>query len=160
MPAPVTSSLVWDALSRSSFAVLSWVNAKGQPRSAGIVYVLRNRKLYVGADRLSWKARHIHKNPNVAVNATFPRRLLLLPWVHIPDASIAFHGTARVLDTSDVEPEIASALTKGLADPDKVLATMCVIEISPVGTFVTYGIGVSTMQMRDPEKAQGRVSVN
>jgi hypothetical protein len=34
-----------------------------------------------------------------------------------------------------------------------------VIELTPEGNFLTYGIGVSLMAMRDPEVAQARVPV-
>jgi hypothetical protein len=34
-----------------------------------------------------------------------------------------------------------------------------VIELRPVGDFVTYGIGVSLRQMRTPALARGRVPV-
>jgi len=36
------------------------------------------------------------------------------------------------------------------------LGAMCVIEVEPVGEFITYGVGVPMMTMRTPEKARGR----
>ena len=33
-------------------------------------------------------------------------------------------------------------------------------EVMPVGDFVTYGVGVSLMEMRHPDKARSRVAVN
>ena len=38
------------------------------------------------------------------------------------------------------------------------MAKSAVIEVEPVGDFITYGVGVSLMQMRDTELARGRVS--
>jgi len=38
-------------------------------------------------------------------------------------------------------------------------AENCMLEIRPTGHFVTYGVGVSLMDMRDPEKARGRAPV-
>lgn len=35
------------------------------------------------------------------------------------------------------------------------MAESCLIEVTPRGEFVTYGVGVSLMQMRDPEQARG-----
>jgi hypothetical protein len=35
---------------------------------------------------------------------------------------------------------------------------MCVIEVQPVGDFITYGVGIPLMTMRQPEKARGRVA--
>ena len=49
MPAPVTTESVWRALSANMFGVLSWL-APGGARSAGIVYVVRDRKLLIGTD--------------------------------------------------------------------------------------------------------------
>ena len=37
---------------------------------------------------------------------------------------------------------------------------VAVIEIIPEGHFLTYGIGVSLMQMRDPAQASARVPVS
>ena len=35
----------------------------------------------------------------------------------------------------------------------------CVLELEPVGRFLTYGVGVSLMKMRDPVEVSGRVPV-
>jgi hypothetical protein len=40
------------------------------------------------------------------------------------------------------------------------MAESSVIEVTPVGDFVTYGVGIPMMQMRDPEKSRGRAPVN
>ena len=52
------------------FAVLSYVTPKSHARSAGIVYTVRDRVLYIGTGKDSWKAKHIVRNPNVALFAT------------------------------------------------------------------------------------------
>jgi len=39
------------------------------------------------------------------------------------------------------------------------VADSCLIEVTPQGEFVTYGVGVSLMEMRDPAKARGRAAV-
>lgn len=93
MPAPISSDLVWKEIEKRSFAVLSYVNPKSQARSAGIVYVVIDRVLYVRVAKASWKAKHI------------------------------------------------------------------LLEIRPTGHFVTYGVGVSLLDMRHPQKARGRVPV-
>ena len=36
---------------------------------------------------------------------------------------------------------------------------MSIIAIEPVGDFVTYGVGVPLMTMRNPEDARGRAPV-
>ena len=126
MPARIVSNLVWKEIEKRSFAVLSYVNPKGQARSAGIVYVVIDRVLYVRVAKASWKAKHILLNPHVALNVTISKRVPFIPWIKIPDATIADN---------------------------------CMLEIRPSGDFVTYGVGVSLLDMRDPEKARGRAPV-
>ncbi len=110
MPAPIGSDLVWKEIEKRSFAVLSYVNPKHQARSAGIVYFPIDRVLYVRAAKSSWKAKHILLNPHVALNVTISKRVPFMPWIKIPDATIAFSGTARVLPMSDVDPKLLEAL--------------------------------------------------
>jgi hypothetical protein len=80
---------------------------------------------------------------------------LLLP---IPPATISFHGTARVMTSGSpgferVLDELGSLL------PTERRHTASLIEIVPTGAFVTYGIGVPLLRMRDPTEARGRVAV-
>ncbi len=158
MPAPVTSDLVWREIEKRSFAVLSYVNPKGQPRSSGIVYIPIERVLYVRVAKDSWKAKHIRRNPHVALNVTIPKRVPFMPWIDIPDATIAFSGTARVLAMGEVEPKLLDTLLGRMIDHEDNHEN-CIIEIHPTGHFATYGVGVSLLDMRDPKKARGRTPV-
>ena len=74
----------------------------------------------------------------------------------IPPAVITFSGHAAVVGLDDVAPDLAKELTQGTDD----MGGMCVIRIEPVGTFVTYGIGVPPMTMRQPERSIARVPVS
>ena len=159
MPAPVTSDLVWKEIEKRSFAVLSYVNPKGQARSSGIVYVPINRVLYVRVAKDSWKAKHIRQNPHVALNVTIPKRVPFMPWIDIPDATIAFSGTARVVPMSEVGPKLLERIEGRLIEHRETMVENCIIEIHPTGHFATYGVGVSLLDMRDPEKARGRTLV-
>ena len=40
------------------------------------------------------------------------------------------------------------------------LVTERLIEVTPQNEFITYGVGVPLMQMRNPEQARGRAPVN
>lgn len=82
-----------------------------------------------------------------------------MPWLKIPAATITFCGRARVLEAGETPPELLQALYRGLADNQERMAGSCVIEITPEKEFLTYGVGVSLMQMRDPKKARGRAPV-
>ena len=68
----VTREVVWDAVEDATFAVLSWVNDRCEPRSAGVVYTVHERHLYVATDSESWKARQIAQHPAVAVDGDDP----------------------------------------------------------------------------------------
>ena len=46
-----------------------------------------------------------------------------------------------------------------LESNQEMLATTAILEIEPLGEFVTYGIGVPLIQMRQREKARGRAPV-
>ena len=159
MAAPVTTDLVWTEVGKQLFAVLSWVTPKAEARSAGIVYIVRDRKLYIGTGASSWKAKHIAKNPSVALNVLIQKRIPFMPWIKIPDATIAFRGKAAVRDVSELDPAIMAQLIKGMSDDPEIHADNCILEVEPEGHFVTYGVGVSLTAMRDPRKAEGRVSV-
>jgi len=159
MPAPITTALVWTEIDRRFFAVLSYVTPRAEARSAGVVYVVRDGRLYIRADTDSWKARHIRLNPTVALNVTIPKRVPFMPWIRIPQATIAFRGTARVIDADAADDALVRLLARATAHDADDLSSMCFIEVTPVGHFATYGVGVSLLDMRDPTKARARVAV-
>lgn len=159
MPAPVTTDSVWRALEGNPFAVLAWVAPDGSARSAGVVYVVRERRLYVGTGPDSWKARHIREHGHVSVTAALPKRIPLLPWIRIPAATITFRADAEVIAGEDADPEVVAALTEGMADAETLRTDLCLIALTPRGDFLTYGIDVSLRDMMDPEKAGGRAAV-
>ena len=63
----LTSDEVWQAISKGSFAVVSYVTPGGEPRSSGVVYATIDRRLYVAVAPDSWKARYIAATGRVAV---------------------------------------------------------------------------------------------
>lgn len=160
MTLQLASDQVWQALEKELFAVLGMVTAKSEARTAGIVYSMHGRKIYIATNKNTWKERHIRQNPHVSLTVTLPKRIPLMPFIKIPAATITFSGLARVLDADKVEKEINRALLRGIADDEELLATMCVIEVHPVGEFITYGIGVPLLTMRHPEQARGRAPVD
>jgi hypothetical protein len=81
--------------------------------------------------------------------------VLLLP---IPPATISFSARATVhapgsVDLGSMSPDLVKLLPPGNE------STGCVIELMPEGSFVTYGIGVSVVGMRDASRARARVPV-
>jgi len=157
--AELTSEQVWKELKKELFGVLGMVTSKGEARTVGIVYVVHNQKLYISTEKEAWKARHTQKNPHISITVPIAKRIPFLPWIKIPAATITFSGLAAVTEPENVGKDILYSLLRGLENDEELLATMCVIEIEPVGDFITYGVGIPLMQMRDTEKARGRVSV-
>jgi hypothetical protein len=145
MSATTTTALVWTEINRRFFAVLSYVTPRAEARSAGVVYVVRDGRFYIRADTDSWKARHIRLNPSVALN--------------IPEATIAFRGTARVIDGDAAQADLVQALARATSHDAETLSGICFIEVTPAGHFATYGVGVSLLDMRKPVNARARVAV-
>jgi len=157
MTLQLTSDQVWEAMGKELFAGLGMVTARGEARTVGIVYVVRERKLYVATGADTWKARHVAANPNVSITIPIAKRAPLMPWLKIPQATISFAGTARLIPAADAPPEIKRAIFRGAAD--ELIAGSCLIEIVPVGEFITYGVGIPLVKMRRPELARGRATV-
>jgi len=149
---------VWRALDEASFAILGYVTPSGEPRSSGVVYGTVGRRLYVAVAPDSWKARHIASSGRVAVTVPVRRGGILSLVAPIPPATISFHATAVVHPPGS--PEVR-ARSKELASllPAERQASSSVIEVVPEGAFVTYGLGVPLMKMRDPAAARERVPV-
>jgi pyridoxamine 5'-phosphate oxidase-like protein len=159
MVARLTSEQVWQQLAKGAFAVLSHVTPAGEPRSSGVLYRSIGRRLYIAVAPGSWKARHVAASGRVAVTVPVRRGGLLSLVTPIPPATISFHATA-IVHAAD-SPEVRSVL-KELASllPAERQASACIIEVIPEGFFVTYGIGVSLAQLRDPAAAAARVPVS
>ena len=159
MPIQLTATQVWQAIEKELFAVVGMVNAAGEARTAGLVYIVRDRQLYIATGRDTWKARHMAANPHVSVTIPIAKRVPIMPWLKIPQATITFPGTARVFPAAEASPELRRAIFQYKADDREMVAGSCIVEITPVGEFVTYGVGVRLMDMREPAKARGRAPV-
>ncbi len=159
MPAPVTTDLVWSVVEKHVFAVLAYVTPAGEARSAGIVYVVDDHTFYISTGRATWKARHIRANPNVSLTITIPKRLPFFPFLQIPSAVATCQGTAEILGVENVDPSIVQRIYRGMEVTEQIRADTCVIKVTPTGDFVTYGIGIPMIRMRNPEQARGRAPV-
>lgn len=154
----LTSEQIWHAIAKASFAVLSQVTPSGEPRSSGVVYKTVGRRMYVAVAPDSWKAKHVAANGRVAVTVTVRRGGLLSLVVPIPPATVSFHATATVEPASSPRGRSIVKELGSLLPPER-RDSASIIEIVPGGTFVTYGLGVPLMKMRDPAAARARVPV-
>ena len=160
MPAPVTTDLVWKEIERRNFGVLAFVTPGNKARSTGIVYVARNRQLFVGTRRASWKAKHIASNPHLSMTVTIPKRILFMPWIKIPAATITFSGKAALHNVDELPDEILHSLLRGVEADAERAAGIVIIRVQPEGDFLTYGVGVPLLTMRKPDQARGRTPVS
>jgi len=154
----LTSERVWQHVTEESFAILGYVTPSGEPRTSGVLYKAAGRRLYVVADSESWKARHIVANGRVSLTVPVRRGGIMSLMAPIPPATISFPGTAVVHPSHSpqvgpIVEEMASMIPAGKR------ATVSVIEIVPEGTFVTFGLDVPLMKMRDSAAALARVPV-
>ncbi len=156
MTLELTTEQVWQAIEKELFVVIGMVTADHEARTVGVVYVVHGRKLYIGTGKETWKARHIAGNPHVSVTIPIVKRIPIMPWIKIPAATITFCGRARILDTGEAPPELLQAIFRDLALDQEMMAGSCLIEVVPEKEFITYGVGIPLMQMRQPQKARGR----
>ncbi len=159
MTTQLTADQVWLELGKEMFGVLGMVTADGESRTVGIVFAVRNRKLYISSGKDAWKVRHVQANPNVSMTIPIAKRVPLMPWIKIPPATITFQGTGRVMAPADLPHEILQAALGDVANDEAALELVSLIEVTPEGEFVTYGVGISLQDMRLPEKARGRAPV-
>ena len=130
-----------------------------ESRTVGIVYIVKDHKLYIGTGLQAWKTRHIKKNPSVSMTIPIAKRIPVAPWIKIPQATITFSGTAKVIPGDQAPKELLTAVFRHKADDTEFHERFCLIEVTPEGEFITYGIGIPLMKMRDPELARGRAPV-
>lgn len=149
---------VWAELSKASFAILSFVTPKGEPRSSGVVYAIESRRFYCAVAPDSWKARQIRDGQDLAVTVPVRRGGLLSLVAPIPPATVSFHARAIVHPAGSLDVRALSPKLQSLLPRDRREAT--VLELVPEGSFLTYGIGVSLKEMLDPEVAQAHVAID
>jgi pyridoxamine 5'-phosphate oxidase-like protein len=144
---------VWRDLAKGSFAVVSHVTDAGEPRSSGVVYALVGRHMYIAVAPDSWKARHVQTGDRLSVTVPVRRGGLLSLLFPIPPATISFHATVTVHPADSIT---RSSLPKPLQRllPPAGDSPICMLELAPEGQFLTYGIGVSLMEMRNPTIAR------
>lgn len=148
---------VWRVLEKQNFMVIGMVSARGKARTAGVMPYTADRTLWFTTNDDEWKARHIVANPDVSVTVAIPKRVPLMPWIKVPAATITFTGVATVVPASQMPADARSALTNGLElTEDGSRGMLLGVGVRPIGDFITYGVGVSVLKMRDTEAARGR----
>ncbi len=159
MTVQLTAEQVWAAIEKELFGVIGMVTPANEARTVGIVYVVRNRRLYISTGKDTWKARHIAQNPHVSLTIPIHKQIPIMPWIKIPAATITFCGVAQILQPEQASPEIIKAIYRDTAENQEMIAETCLIEVTPIKEFITYGVGVPLMKMRDPQQARGRAPV-
>ncbi len=158
--AQINKRQVWQEINKQLFSVLGMVTPNGEARTVGIVYVEDDGKLYISSQKQAWKVRHIAQNPHVSLTVPIHKRIPFLPWIKIPAATITFAGAAQLLNYDQTSSSTIQKLFRGMEFSAEERDKLAIIEVTPVGNFITYGVGVSLSEMRDPQMARGRVAVN
>ena len=156
---PATTENIWKAIEKELFAVLGMVTRDHESRTVGIVYIVSDRKFYIGTGLKTWKARHISKNPDVSLTVPIAKKIPFAPWVKIPQVTITFAGKAKVIPGKNVHPDLLKAVFHHKADDKEFMKSNCVIEVVPVGEFITYGVGIPLIKMSQPKLARGKAPV-
>ncbi|MRG59737.1 hypothetical protein GE115_07635 [Agromyces sp. CFH 90414] len=153
----ITSEAVWTAIANENFLVVGMVSARGEARTAGVMHTVDDGRIWFTTEAHSWKARHLAANPGISITVPIAKRIPFVPWVKIPAATITFTGVAEILPPEQLSEAASRALLHGLElnDDEPIIA----VAVRPTGDFVTYGVGVSIMGMRDTQNAVGRAAV-
>ena len=159
MTLKLQSQQVWKEIAKQLFCVLGLVTSGGEARTVGVVYLVKDHKIYIGTGQKTWKARHITDNPGVSITIPIAKRVPIAPWVKIPQATISFSGRARVFPAAGADPELLRLVFRHYADDPEFMRDNCIIEVTPQGEFITYGVGIPTIKMRHPHLARGRAPV-
>ena len=160
MAAEISTAQVWSLIERQAFCVIGFVTSRGEARTAGVVYAVRGRLLYFASETAAWKTRHLERNPSISMTVPVPTWASRIPGHGVPPATITLSGTARVLPREAMAPDIAEELMGKLEPRDELLAASSVVEVTPAGHFLTYGVGVSLRTMLRPREAGGRAPVD
>ena len=159
-PAPqhtLSAEQVWHELEKASFAVISYVTPEGKPRASGVLYATVGRRLFVATAPDSLKARQIADGDEVAVTVPIRRGGALSLVAPIPPATVTFHARVTVHPAGSVRIESVSKKLAALQPQER--RDSCLLDLIPVGNFLTYGLGVSLRDMAKPAVAQMHVPV-
>ena len=159
MSVELTSDQVWREIEKRIFAVLGTVNRKGQPRTVGIVYAVKDKYLFIATSPSTVKAKNVQENPHVSLTVTIDKRIPFLGWIKIPPATVTFNGEATLHGQNEIDADIQKKLLGYLKLSNEARANTVYIKVKPVGHFFTYGLGVSLRTMLRPEEAWARVAV-
>lgn len=144
-------------IGKRSFATIATTSSEGRPHSAGVLYDLVGRSLYVSTDLSSRKARNIAANPRVAL--VIPVRRLPVG----PPGLVHFQSTADIVARDDpyllglaADGKLRSVTGHGELDrPD-----VCFLHIGLPARLRTYAIGMSLLQViRHPFDVAGVASL-
>jgi hypothetical protein len=155
----LTTERVWHAIEKASFAVISHVTPAGKPRSSGVGFAAKGRRLYVVTAADSWKARQLCDGDEVAVTVLIRRGGLLSLVAPIPPATVSFHARVTVHPAGSFSIESVPGKLVSHLPPER-RRTGCLLELVPDGDFLAYGLGVSLLGMAKPEAALAHVPVS
>ncbi len=154
----VTTESVWAEMDKNIFGVLAFTNDAGEPRSAGVVYIVDGRTLLISTGAESWKVHHIRRHPKVSMTVAIPKRVPFLPFIRVPAATVTFQGDAEILEVDDLPTDTTRRLFKSSQLDEDLVHTVRIIRVIPRGQFLTYGVGMRVTQMADHARAVARVS--
>ena len=64
-----------------------------------------------------------------------------------------------MIPAKESTPELLQVVFRHKADDLEFIKDSCLIEVTPEGEFITYGVGVPLKTMRQPELSRGRAPV-
>lgn len=151
---------VRDILRKNHWLVLSTANKNGIPQSSVVVHASDGIMIYILTGKETLKTRNILENKHVAVTIPFRKNLLHRMMKRVPPAEIHFRGEATILPYNDEEAKRIYEKVLNYETPADLEQTSVWIKIKPSSKISCYGVGVSLLTMRKPEKARKIVQLS
>ena len=139
---------------KNYWLVLSTANKKGVPQSSIVTHVSDGNIIYILTGKETLKVRNIQENKHVAVALPFRKNFFHQMIRKIPPAEIHFRGEAEILPYDNEEAKRTYMKVLNYELPEGLEQNSVWIKIKPSSKIACYGVGVSLLTMRKPEKAR------
>jgi hypothetical protein len=143
-----------DIIRKNRWLTLSTSSPKGVPQSSVVVYASDGYIMYILTGKNTVKIRNITMNPRVSVTIPFYKNTLHRMISFAPPAAISFRARAEILDFGDSTATELYQKVLNFKLPEDVEDNGVWLKLTPGNSATCFGVGVSLLELRDPEKAR------
>lgn len=150
---------VREILKGNMWLIISTVDKYNNPHSCVVVYQSDGEDIYIQTGASTLKAKNIKYNNNVSITIPF-RKNLIHKLIPAPPAELHFTATAEIISKDNKKARKVLKKFIKAAENVKNEDEKIWIKIIPSKTICTYGVGVSLLSMKKPEKARNKIHLD